>query len=54
MPLRKYGVLAGKAIAARREDNETRLTISRGARVRNALSIAVNVRSNQHPPISSI
>ena len=51
MPLRNYGVLAGKAITARREDNDD--TPHYQVEVRAAgthFRIAVNVRSSQHPP----
>ena len=51
MPLRKYGVLAGKAIAARREDNEDTPHYQVEVRASGThFRIAVNVRSNQHPP----
>src|SRR5678815_1910807 len=51
MPLRKYGVLAGKAVAARREDDDETPHYQVEVRASGThFRIAVNVRSNQHPP----
>jgi len=51
MPLRKYGVLAGKAIAARREDNEDTPHYQVEVRASGThFRIAINVRSAQDPP----
>lgn len=51
MPLHKYGVLAGKAVAARREDNEDTPHYQVEMRASSThYRIAVNVRSSQQPP----
>ena len=51
MPLPKYGVLAGKAVAARREDNEDTPHYQVEVRASGThYRIAVNVRSSQKPP----
>ena len=51
MPLRKYGVLAGKAVAARREDNDGTPHYQVEVRASGTnFRIAVNVRSSQQPP----
>jgi uncharacterized protein YukJ len=51
MPLQKYGVLAGKAVAARREDNDDTPHYQVEMRASGThFRIAVNVRSSQQPP----
>jgi len=51
MPLHKYGVLAGKAVAARREEDEDtphyQVEVNASS---TRFRIAINVRSSQQPP----